>query len=299
MGFVPTPTLPYILVITDLGVSMWLHLLSIWFCINLAITLYLYQCWYYERRCDPNCATLAGGSAVLSFHKVVVGILRETFTFMFMQVCFPLSFWLDRHQPTLSKLDTDTPVLLVHGYACNSSCLLWLKWQLQRRGHRRVRAVSYVPPFGNVHKLVPQIKQHIRDLLADTGATRIHYIAHSMGGVLIRDVLNDPDFADTVDKVICLGSPHYGSRAADLVAPFVKGAARQMRYGSDYVRGLPATPGSARYYSIHSQIDDLVLPVNSAVVTGMHQITVDYLGHCSLLYSPHVAALVEQCLIEP
>lgn len=277
---------------------MLLHLLVIWFAVNLGITLYLYQSWYYERRGNPDHAQLAGGSERLVFSKSVKGILRETLTFMFMQICYPLSLWLDRHQPRLPRTD-DTPILLVHGYACNSSCLLWLKWQLHRRGHRRVRAVSYLPPFGNVHRLVPQIKQHIRGLLADTGAARIHYIAHSMGGVLVRDVLGDPEFADRIDKVICLGSPHHGSRIADLVAPFVPGAARQMRYGSRYVKSLPATPGSARYYSIHSQLDDLVLPVNSAVVDGMRQITVDYLGHCSLLYSPHVADLVQQCLAEP
>jgi triacylglycerol esterase/lipase EstA (alpha/beta hydrolase family) len=271
------------------------NLLLAWLIINLAITLYLYQSWYYERRCQADCAHLDGGCERIAFGRAWLTIGRELLVFMFMQLCYPLSWWLDRHQPELPDGD-DTPILLVHGFACNSSCLLWLKWRLQQNGHRRVRAVSYVPPAGNVHKLVPQIKRHIRQLLDDTGATRIHYIAHSMGGLLVRDVLADPDFADCIDKVICLGSPHHGSRAANLIAPFVPGAVRQMQYESDYIKSLAATPGSARYFNIHSQMDDLVLPVNSAVVPGMTHLTVDYLGHCSLLYSPRVVALIERCL---
>ncbi len=272
-------------------------LILVWFLINLALTLFLYQSWYYERHALRDNCQLENGTDRLHAPTCLKVIITETLAFMAMQLCYPWSLWRDKHQPELPD-DNTTPVLLVHGYACNSSCMLLLKRRLEQAGFTRVRAVSYTPPTGNVHKLVPQVKQHIQDLLDDTGADKIHYVAHSMGGLLIRDALQDAELSGAIDKVVCLGSPHHGSRAADIIAPFTPGAVRQMQYQSDYIRSLPPTPGKARYYSIHSQMDDLVLPVNSAVVDGMTHFTVDYLGHCSLLYSASVATQVVHFLNE-
>lgn len=270
------------------------ELLIWWFGVNLVLTFAMYLFWYYQRQMEPQTAQLPSGRATLNAGRVLLGIVIETLAFMLFQLCYPFSFWRDRHQPALAS-GSDTPILLVHGFACNSSCLWWLEWRLKRAGYR-VRAVSYAPSFGNVHKLVPQIKQHIRDLLADTGSDKINYVGHSMGGVLIRDVLADPEFAAAVDKVVCLGSPQQGSRAANLLAPIVGGAIQQMVHDCDYAKSLSATPGSARWYAINSQMDNLVLPVTSAILPGMTHLTLDYLGHCSLLYSPQVAALILRCL---
>lgn len=275
--------------------SILLCLILFWFLLTLALTLFMFQNWYYQRQSQPHTAHLEGGSQQLSARKVFASILLETLVFMRMELTYPLARWRDRHQPVLPD-DYAPPILLVHGFGCNSSCLYALRKKLQHAGHRRVRAVSYAPAVANVHKLVPQIKAHIRQLLDDTGARKIHYIAHSMGGVLVRDVLRDPDFADCIDKVICLGSPHQGSRSSNILAPITRGAVQQMVYQSDYVQQLPATPGSARYYAINSQMDDLVLPVTSAVLPGMTHYAVDYLGHCSLLYSRQVFQLIERCL---
>lgn len=266
------------------------ELLCGWFLVNLVLTLAMYGFWYYQRQIEPGSAQLPGGSERLNGGRVLLGILIETLTFMLFQLCYPFAFWRDKHQPQLPA-GRDTPILLVHGFACNSSCLWWLEWQLKRAGYR-VRSVSYAPAFGNVHKLVPQIKQHVRQLLADSGADKLHYVAHSMGGVLVRDLLADAEFADVIDQVICLGSPQQGSRAANLLAPFAGGAIRQMVYHSDYVMPLAPTPGSARWSAINSQMDNLVLPVTSAILPGMTHVAVDYLGHCSLLYSPRVLALI-------
>lgn len=272
-----------------------ISLLIIWIICNLMLTLALYACWFYERRSHPETAHLAGGLDTLAARHVLIGMLREVAAFTLLQATSPLAMWLDKRPQPLAA-DNSTPVLLVHGYGCNSSCMLWLKQRLKKAGHRRIRAISYRPPTGNIHKLVPQLKQQVRKLLADSGASHIHYVAHSMGGVLVRELLRDPEFADSIATVVCIGSPHTGSRSANLLAPFTRGAVRQMVYQSDFVTQLPITPGNARYFSIASQLDDLVLPVISAQVQGMTHLTLDYLGHCSLLYSRRVAGLVSDCL---
>lgn len=270
-------------------------LLIIWFACNLMLTLVLYLCWFYERQTHSETARLVDGSDTLVAHRVLAGMLREAAAFTLLQAMAPLAIWLDKRPSPLAANDS-TPVLLVHGYGCNSSCMLWLKRRLQKAGHQRIRAISYRPPTANIYKLLPQLKQQVRQLLADSGAHHIHYVAHSMGGVLVRELLRDPEFADSIATVVCIGSPHQGSRSANLLAPFTRGAVRQMVYQSDFVTQLPITPGNARYFSIASQLDDLVLPVTSAQVPGMTHLTLDYLGHCSLLYSRRVARLVGDCL---
>ena len=71
-----------------------------------------------------------------------------------------------------------------------------------------------------------------------------------------------------MDRVVTLGSPHYGSRIAALFPPL--GAAAQLRYQSPFIRELAtgALPGSARYFSIYSNMDNFVLPVSTAVLHG-------------------------------
>lgn len=276
--------------------QMLLDIVWLWFLFNAVLTAAMFLFWYYERRSRPETAHLPGGLEHLSALRVVLGIVHETLAFMWMQLTMPLAIWGDRNQPTLVQ-DGQTPVLLVHGYACNSSSLQWQARRLVKAGYQ-VRCVSYRPPVANVHKLVPQIKAHIQQLLDDTGAEKIHYVCHSMGGVLVREVLADDAFAHRIDKVVCLGSPHHGTHAASLINLVVKGAIRQMTPASDYIQSLPKTRDSARFYGICSQMDNLVLPVTSAVLPGAITKTVDYLGHCALLYSPMVAGMILECLEE-
>src|SRR3546814_20012945 len=89
--------------------SVLLQVLLVWLLVNLAITLYLYLGWYYERCCHADDAHLAGGCERLAVGSAWLAIGRETLVFMFMQLCYPLSWWLDRHQPELPEGD-DTQI---------------------------------------------------------------------------------------------------------------------------------------------------------------------------------------------
>ena len=113
------------------------HILWVWLIFNLGLTLFLFQGWYYERRSQPDSAHLEGGSTNITFGRAWLAIARETLVFMWMQICYPYAWWHDRNQPTLPKNDDSTPVLLVHGFVCNSSCMVWLRRQLQKAGYKR------------------------------------------------------------------------------------------------------------------------------------------------------------------
>jgi len=148
-------------------------------------------------------------------------------------------------------------VILVHGYGGNSANFLWMQWRLRRQGFRNVYAVSYTPPHINARKLAAQVARHVENVLARTGAEQVDLVCHSMGGPLTRYALKNLGLAGKVNKVITLGSPHYGTRISSLFP--ARGAAAQMRYRSPFLE------------------ENLHLP---------------YLGHCALLYSPRVARAV-------
>lgn len=57
------------------------------------------------------------------------------------------------------------------------------------------------------------LKQKIDEVKAQTGAQKVNIIAHSMGGLLVKDYLNSYG-KENVDKLIFVGTPHLGAPKA-------------------------------------------------------------------------------------
>lgn len=265
--------------------------------VTSAMTLALYSCWYYEYRNFPDETLLPDHPEALTRWDKIVGITTECLAMFFLAVTYPLRLLHDA-SPARSKKMGQTPVILVHGYGGVSANFLWMQWQLKRRGWHNVYAVSYTPPTINARKLSQQVTDHVNRILEATGAEKAHLVCHSMGGPLTRYALINLGLAGKVDKVITLGSPHQGTRVANLF--MARGAAAQLRYKSPFIQELAAageTPGGAQFYSIYSNMDNFILPANAAVLGGnARNIHIPRLGHISLLYSPTVLAEVEKCL---
>lgn len=262
-------------------------------------TTTMYAMWLYERRNFPELAALPGDDEPLSAPRALLGMVLEWLAISLLVVTYPLRLMHDA-SPVRTRVQGETPIILVHGYGGNAANFLTLQWRLKQRGWANVYAVSYTPPTINARKLAQQVVDHVERILAATGAEKAHLVCHSMGGVLTRYALHHLGLAGKLDRVITLGSPHAGSRIAG-VTP-ARGAAAQMRYQSPFIEELSAldpTPGGARFFSIFSNLDNFVLPVSSSVLGGnAKNIHVPYLGHCSLLYSPTVLAHIERCLSE-
>ena len=275
---------------------VWLALAAI-LLITGAVTFCFYACWYYEARNFPELAALPGDDVELSRLQKGIGMTMEWLALSLLVITYPLRLLHDA-SPVRTRKPGETPIILVHGYGGDSANFLWMQWQLKRRGWHNVYAVSYTPPTINARELAQQVTNHVERILAATGAEKAHLVCHSMGGPLTRYALLHLGLAGKVDKVITLGSPHKGSRIANLF--MARGAAAQMRYQSKFIQELHAageTPGGARFYSIFSNLDNFVLPVSTAVLGGnARNYHVPRLGHVSLLYSPKVLAVVEDCL---
>lgn len=260
--------------------------------IPTGVTLVFFLIWHYDRRNFPAPETgLAPES--LTVATVIRGMLLEAASLTFLVATYPLRLLQDA-SPARSRRPGQRPVILVHGYGGNSANFLWLQWRLRHQGFANVYAVSYTPPHINARKLAAQVARHVERILATTGADQADLVCHSMGGPLARYAIKNLGLAGKIDRVITLGSPHYGSRIAALFP--ARGAAAQMRYHSPFVTELADggdCPGGARFYCLYSSMDNFVLPAATARLKAARQTThIPGLGHCALLYSRRVARQV-------
>lgn len=58
------------------------------------------------------------------------------------------------------------------------------------------------------------LRDRINQIKTDTGRPKVDIVAHSMGGLLAREYIESDYFADDVDQLITVGTPHLGSPEA-------------------------------------------------------------------------------------
>jgi len=174
------------------------------------------------------------------------------------------------------------PVLLIHGVVCNRGIWRPMAAALQAHGFGPIRAVNLEPLLGNIDSHAAYVANEIRQLRRDCGGARVAIIAHSMGGLVARNVLRllGPD---DISRIVTLGSPHHGTSLARALPglPY-----RQMEPGSAWLAELNAAQeGHFRVpvTCIYSANDILVRPPWSAALEGTTRIELERLGHLGLL----------------
>ncbi|WP_232802174.1 esterase/lipase family protein [Alloalcanivorax mobilis] len=261
------------------------------------VTLAFFLVWHFDRRNFPE-PIQDQEPETLKAAAVVRAMLLESASLTFLMATYPLRLFHDA-SPARSRRPGQRPVILVHGYGGNSANFLWMQWRLRRAGFSNVYAVSYTPPHINARKLAAQVARHVERILRATGADKADLVCHSMGGPLSRYAIKNLGLAGKIDRVITLGSPHYGTRISALFP--ARGAAAQMRYRSPFLTELAEggdCPGGARFYCLYSTMDNFVMPAGTAILDDARENRpMPGLGHCALLYSPRVAAVVAQYLI--
>lgn len=181
------------------------------------------------------------------------------------------------------------PLLLVHGYGCSRAAWWWLRRRLEAAGWR-VATINLEPVYASIDSYVDPLARRVDEVLAQTAATRLILIGHSMGGLVARAYLRRYGVAKVV-RLVTLATPHGGSRLARLgYGP----NARQMRPGSGWLTSLASEAQRIDALALYSQHDNYVLPQANLGWPGIPQRTLDGLGHLAMLFSPRVAqALLE------
>ncbi|NNF40316.1 MAG: alpha/beta fold hydrolase [Woeseiaceae bacterium] len=140
-------------------------------------------------------------------------------------------------------------VVLLHGLARTEQSMKPMQRALDKAGFRTAN-IGYPSRGHRIEKLAATaIPKGLRECRAHAGDGRIHFVAHSLGGILLRQYLNDHDIAE-LGRVVMLGPPNQGSKAADNLGRvpgfgWLNGpAGRQLGKGVDSV---PRRLGPARF----------------------------------------------------
>jgi triacylglycerol lipase len=253
---------------------------------------------------DVQAASRAVGRA-LSRPSTYPGAVKEALTLGAQVAMYPVGLLsealdtetapmvTDRFSRTypLTYLDPEaaaTPIILLHGYFHNRSAFLVMRRALRRYGFRTVTPFNYNALGHTVKELAGQVAAHVDEVLAKTGATRVHIVGHSLGGLVGRAYVQLEGGADKVHTCVTLGTPHGGTYAAWIGRGR---AAREIRPGSALLTELERTArrGPVRFVSYYSNLDALVIPAAHAKLATpalrARNVLVKDHGHLSLLIS--------------
>ena len=190
-------------------------------------------------------------------------------------------------------VERDVPrgVLLVHGYLCNRG--LWSRWfpLLASHGHA-VEAVNMEPVWGSIDDYVPTLEAAVARLTERTGQPPL-VVTHSMGGLAVRAWMRaQAGNAERVAHVVTIGTPHHGTWLAQFG---LATNTQQMRLDSPWLRELAASEPpqqAARFTCWHSEGDNIVFPMGTAVLAGATAHALPHVGHVALVDDPRVQASV-------
>jgi triacylglycerol esterase/lipase EstA (alpha/beta hydrolase family) len=154
---------------------------------------------------------------------------------------------------------------------------------------------------GDIAATARDLARFVDGVRATTGAARVDLVGHSQGGLVARQYVKYLGGATTVDSLISLGTPHYGTAVANIADFFGGGnclgivACQQMAVGSAFVNELNAgddTIGAVRYTNLYTALDELVRPVaNASLRDGATNVLIQ--SRCPLRVVGHIGLALD------
>jgi alpha-beta hydrolase superfamily lysophospholipase len=205
-------------------------------------------------------------------------------------------------------MDGDT-VVLVHGLWMNGLELSMLGHRLRHDHGFNVRSFSYATMHGDAAETCQQLAGFADRACDDP--SRLHFVAHSLGGVLVHRMLGECGGHFTAPSVV-LGAPLNGSKAASgaagwpmlrpLLGPLVLGeiATQRARHWSG-----PAALGSiagtlristGQFFAHFGEDNDGTVAVSETLIPGLADHLVLPHSHFGMLLAADVAGQVAHFL---
>jgi pimeloyl-ACP methyl ester carboxylesterase len=235
------------------------------------------MCWYEYANADPQLMKRRFSSKALLMTAALMG--QELFFNYVTVLSMPFGLW-----PQRQKLQArgETQVLLLHGLFNNRASWFWFRWMLRRNGFNNVVTMN-LSSWHTEERLTELVAKKVDELRHGLGVDKVHLLGHSMGGIIARNFMQLRGGAAKIDRCVCLGSPHSGSK----LAPFsVTSLGQVLVPNSAFLQrlGQAPVPEGPRLTNIYSSKDNMVLPVESARLHWGENILLDGMGHTALIY---------------
>ena len=185
------------------------------------------------------------------------------------------------------------PIVFVHGFHASGAVWATMVDRLKADGWTDAPLVTftYDSDVSNA-TTAALIQTKVDSLLAATGAKKVDFITHSMGGLSSRYFSKNLSGSEKIDALVFLGTPNHGTTLAGL-CPIQ--SCLEMRPGSSFLSALNAgdeTPGNARYATWWTPCDQATTPPESAALTGATNTQTACMSHDDLYINSTVYAQV-------
>lgn len=186
-------------------------------------------------------------------------------------------------------------VVYVHGYFCNSAF-----WREHCRAARADGvphiALTLEPAFGEIDDYAAPIHAAVLQLQAATGLPPL-LVGHSMGGLAARAYVASYGAA-AVQRIVTIGTPHHGTWHA---RHGVGINGRHMRLDSPWLKAnavIVAAPLRSQFVCFFSNGDNIVAPIEAAMLSGADNRFIAATGHVKLAFTDEVKAEIAKSLAQ-
>jgi len=207
--------------------------------------------------------------------------------------CASIRYWDRRTRPVERR--ERSPVLFVHGYAGTEHIWGPLRAALSEAGFDCLIALHYNAFRADIHQVADWLVDQAQRAMAVSGTSSVHLVGHSLGGLVVRDAVQQRGLAGQALTAVTIATPHAGAALARLVpGP----AARQMRPGSTFLAELASSgvDRHTRWIAING-LHDRVVPEASSAFPGVQTLRQPATGHASVARHPDVVSYITNELL--
>jgi pimeloyl-ACP methyl ester carboxylesterase len=189
------------------------------------------------------------------------------------------------------------PVVLVHGYASTASVWGPLQGALTRAGFGHIVTVNYNSFSCDPAAVCDEVTRAIYRACSVAGASRAHVVGHSLGGLLVRQVLASSPVRTMVRTAVTIATPHRGAPLSWIAPGRCRPVLRDAARAADRIG---ATPSPMRWIAYQGEMDRVVT-ASSARVEGpprtVTNISIPESGHMTICRHPELLrSLTEELL---